>query len=214
MYNLCRILQHIVDGFDDVSLAQHHPVIERYQLVFHVHTQSSHQLYAILKEKVKQLLRYVTFVCEQLAIQSFGENLEYFRVFVADICACKYKGYNLASVIACKMQFEAVTPAHRSFPIGGESLGYLIGVSPEIMAHWNHRRINKGYAGTHSERTQIKKEHELEEHSAFQLHKAVVRHGFRKTRFHCDLDKEQVVVLEIAECTEMEIQQDRHYFTV
>ena len=56
MYNLCRILQHIVDGFDDVSLVQHHPVIERYQLVFHVHTQSSHQLYAILKEKVKQLL--------------------------------------------------------------------------------------------------------------------------------------------------------------
>ena len=76
------------------------------------------------------------------------------------------------------------------------------------MAHWNHRRINKGYAGTHSERTQIKKEHELEEHSAFQLHKAVVRHGFRKIRFHCDLDKEQIVVLEIAECTEMEIQQD------
>ena len=129
MYNLCRILQHIVDGFDDVSLAQHHPVIERYQLVFHVHTQSCHQLYAILKEKVKQLLRYVTFVCEQLAIQLFGESLEYLRVFVADICACKYKGYNLASVIACKMQFEAVTPAHRFFPIGGESLEYLIGVS-------------------------------------------------------------------------------------
>ena len=206
MYNLCRILQHIVDGFDDVSLAQHHPVIERYQLVFHVHTQSSHQLHAILKEKVKQLLRYVTFVFEQLAIQSFGENLEYFRVFVADICACKYKGYNLASVIACKMQFEAVTPAHRSFPIGGESLEYLIGVSPEIMAHWNHRRINKGYAGTLSERTQIKKEHELEEHSAFQLHKAVVRHGFRKIRLYRTLNEEQVVVLEIAECTEMEIQ--------
>ena len=62
-YNMCRILQHIVGGLDDVSLAQHHPVIERYQLVFHVHTQSSHQLYSILKEKVKQLLRYVTFVC-------------------------------------------------------------------------------------------------------------------------------------------------------
>ena len=112
------------------------------------------------------------------------------------------------------MQFEAVTPAHSSFPIGGDTLNTLIGVSPEIMAHWNHRRINKGYAGTLSERTQIKKEHELEEHSAFQLHKAVVRHGFRKIRFHCDLDKEQIVVLEIAECTEMEIQQDRHYFTV
>ena len=137
MYDLCRILQHVVDGFYDVSLAQHHSIVERNQLVLHVYTQSCHQLYAILKEKVKQLLRYVTFVCEQLAIQSFGESLE-----------------------------------------------YLIGVSLEIMAHWNHRRINKGYAGTHSERTQIKKEHEQEEHSAFQLHKAVVRHGFRKIRFH------------------------------
>ena len=82
------------------------------------------------------------------------------------------------------------------------------------MAHRNHRRINKGYAGTHSERTQIKKEHELEEHSAFQLHKAVVRHGFRKIRLHCTLDEEQVVMLEIAECTKMKIQQNGHDFTV
>ena len=62
--------------------------------------------------------------------------------------------------------------------------------------------------------SQIKEEHELEEHAAFQLHKAVVRHGFRKIRLHRTLNEEQVVVLEIAECTEMEIQQDSHYFTV
>ena len=62
--------------------------------------------------------------------------------------------------------------------------------------------------------SQIKEEHELEEHTAFQLHKAVVRHGFRKIRLHRTLNEEQVVVLEIAECTEMEIQQNRHDFTV
>ena len=39
------------------------------------------------------------------------------------------------------------------------------------MAHWDHHRTNKGYASTPSERTQIKKEHDLKEHSAFQLHK-------------------------------------------
>ena len=32
MYNLCRILQHVVNGFDNVSLAKHHSVIERHQL--------------------------------------------------------------------------------------------------------------------------------------------------------------------------------------
>ena len=26
VYNLCRILQHVVNGFDNVSLAQHHSV--------------------------------------------------------------------------------------------------------------------------------------------------------------------------------------------
>ena len=103
MYNLRSILQHVVDGFYDVSLAQHHSVIERYQLVFYVYAQSCHQLYSILKEKVKQPLRYVALVCEQLAVQSFSKNLEYFQFLVADICACKNKGYNLASVITCMM---------------------------------------------------------------------------------------------------------------
>ena len=107
-----------------------------------------------------------------------------------------------------------MTPAHRSFPISSDSLEYFIGVSPEIMAHWNHRRINKGYTGTSSESSQIKEEHELEEHAAFQLHKAVVRDSFRKIRLHHTLNKEQVVVLEIAECTEMEIQQNSHDFAV
>lgn len=69
------------------------------------------------------------------------------------------------------MQFEAVTPAHSSFPIGGDTLNTLLAYPPEIMAHWDHHRTNKGYAGTPSERTQIKKEHDLKEHSAFQLHK-------------------------------------------
>ena len=80
------------------------------------------------------------------------------------------------------------------------------------MAYGYHRGINECYAGTSSESTQIKKEHELEEHAAFQLHKAVLRHGFPKIRLHRTLNEEQVVVLEIAECTK--IQQNGHDFTV
>ena len=34
VYNLCRILQHVVNGFDNVSLAQHHSVIERLHHVY------------------------------------------------------------------------------------------------------------------------------------------------------------------------------------
>lgn len=180
MYNLCRILQHVVNGFDNVSLAQHHSVIERHQLVFHVYAQPCHQLYPILKEEVKQLLRNVAFVSEQLAIQTFSKNLEHIRVLVADICTSKYKRYYLASVIARKVELKAMAPTHCSFSVSGNSLENLIGISPEIMAYGYHRGINECYAGASSESSQIKKEHELEEHAAFQLHKAVVRHSFRK----------------------------------
>lgn len=121
---------------------------------------------------------------------------------------------HLASVIARKVELKAMAPTHCSFSVSGNSLENLIGISPEIMAYGYHRGINECYAGTSSESSQIKKEHELEEHAAFQLHKAVVRHSFRKIRLHRTLNEEQVVVLEIAERTEMEIQQNRHYFTI
>ena len=77
-----------------------------------------------------------------------------------------------------------MTPTHSSFSVSGNSLEYLIGISPEIMAYGYHRGINECYVGTSSESSQIKEEHDLEEHdleehdleehAAFQLHKAVV----------------------------------------
>ena len=127
---------------------------------------------------------------------SFSENLEHIRILVADICACKDKGYYLASVIARKVELKAMAPTHSSFSVSGNSLEYLIGISPEIMAYGYHRGINECYAGTSSESSQIKEEHELKEHATFQLHKAVVRNGFRKIRLHRTLDEDVIKVVD------------------
>ena len=168
-----------------------------------------------LMVSIMYLLRsIIAFVSEQLAIQTFSKNLEHIRVLVADICTSKYKGYYLASIIARKVEFKAMAPTHCSFSVSGNSLEHLIGISPEIMAYGYHRGINECYASTSSESSQIKEEHEQEKHAAFQLHKAVVRHSFRKIRLHRTHNKEQVVVLEIAECTKMKIQQNGQDFTV
>ena len=121
---------------------------------------------------------------------SFSENLEHIRILVADICACKDKRYYLASVIVRKVELKAMAPTHCSFSVSGNSLEYLIGISPEIMAYGDHRGINECYASTSSESSQIKEEHELKEHATFQLHKAVVRNGFRKIRLHRTLDED------------------------
>ena len=211
---ICAVFFSISLMVSIIYLLRNIIVIERHQLVFHIYAQPCYQLYSILKKEVKQLLRNIPFVCEQLAIQTFSKNLGHIRILIADIRASKYKCYYLASVIARKVELEAMAPTHCSLSVSGNSLKHLVGVSPEIVAYGYHRGIDECYASTSSESSQIKKEHELEEHAAFQLHKAVVRHSFRKIRLHRTLNEEQVVVLEIAECTEMEIQQNRHYFTV
>ena len=46
------------------------------------------------------------------------------------------------------------------------------------------------------------------------LHKVDILHGFRIILFYCTIDKELIAVFEIAECTEMEIQQNSHDFAV
>ena len=98
----------------------------------------------------------IAFVSEQLAIQTFSKNLEHIRVLVADICTSKYKRYYLASVIARKGELKAMAPTHCSFSVCGNSLEYLIGISPEIMAYEYHRGIDDCYADTSSESSQIK----------------------------------------------------------
>ena len=60
------------------------------------------------KKEVKQFLRNIAFVSEQLAIQAFSKNLEHIWVLVADICTSKYKRYYLASVIARKVELKAM----------------------------------------------------------------------------------------------------------
>ena len=42
------------------------------------------------------------------------------------------------------------------------------------------------------------------------LHKVDILHGFRIILFYRTIDKELIAVFEIAECTEMEIQQNSH----
>ena len=82
------------------------------------------------------------------------------------------------------------------------------------MAYGYHREINECYASTSTKSSQIKKKMSRKKRTAFQLHKAVVRHGFRKIRLHRTINEEQVVVLKIAECTKIKIQHNGYDFTV
>lgn len=129
------------------------------------------------QKKVKQLLRDISFVCKQLAIQTFSKDFEYFRILIADICASKYECYNLTSVIARQMQLEAMAPSHGPLAVCCYSLEHLVGVTPQIVAYRNHCGIHKCNACASAEGTEVEEEHEREEHATFKFNKAVVRYN-------------------------------------
>lgn len=190
MYNLGSVFQKIIDGFYDISFAQHHSIIKRHKFVFHIYPEPRHQLNTIFKKKVKKFLWYVSFVSEQLAIQTFGKNLENLCVFVTDICSSKNESYDFPSVITCQMKLESVSPAHCSFPICCNAFEHLVGIASKIVAYRNHCWVNKCNTCTSSKCTQIKKEHKRKKHFTFKFNKTVVRDSVREVRLKSPLDEE------------------------
>lgn len=47
---LSHILEHVVYGLDDASLTQHYLVVNRHETLFHVRTQTGHDMYAVSPE--------------------------------------------------------------------------------------------------------------------------------------------------------------------
>ena len=183
MHYLSRILQQVIDCFNDVPFAQHHLVVTRHEFVLHVPSQPCDRLNAIIKQKVKQLLRNISFVCKQFAVQVFGRDFENLWILVVDVGSREYKRNDFPSVIACQMQLETMTPSHSPLSVSSKAFEHLVSITPEVVAYRYHGRVYESYAGTSAEGTEVEKEHKMKEHTAFKFDKTVVRNRLWKIGF-------------------------------
>ncbi len=76
----------------------------------------------------------------------------------------------------------SLKPSHRPFAVSGDALEYLVGITPEIVAHGNQRGVNVGDTHTPAKGTKLQEEHHLEEHAALQFHEAVIENGLGEVR--------------------------------
>ncbi len=153
-------------------------------------------------------------VCKELSVKRLGQDCPDLRVSVVHVGSRETERDDLSPVVADQMQLEAVTPSHRSFPVGSQAFEDLVGITSEIMADWNHCRVHEADACTAPEGREVQEEHHLEEHAALQFHEAVVGYGMGEGCFHVLPDEEEVVMLEIAERAKLEHHQDGHHLTV
>lgn len=82
------------------------------------------------------------------------------------------------------------------------------------MTDRNHSAVHKADARTFSKGIEFKKEHEFEEHAAFKLHKAIVRHSRRELGVQMHFDEMQIIMFEISKGSEMKHRQNSHNLTV
>ena len=214
MYELRCVLEHVIDGLYDTPLAQHDFVPHGHELVLHVGSDARDQVYAILEEHVKELGRDVSPVSKQFTVEPFCQDSPHLWIPVVHMGACETEGYDLSPVVADKVQLETVTPSHRSLSVSGQPLEHLVGIASQVVAYGNHRGVHETDARAFAEGGEVEEEHHREEHPALQLYEAVVGHGIGEIRPQVLSDIEQVVVLEVAERTELERYQNGHDLTL
>ena len=209
-----RVLEHVINAFDDISLAQHDFVPKRHQLVLHIGLYSCYYMDSILEKSLEKPWRDISPVGKEPSVQFLCQYIPYFRIPVVHISSCEAEGYDFPTVIAGEMQLEAVTPAHCPFPICSHALENLVGIPPQVVADRNHCAVHKADAGTSAESVKPKEKHQFEEHTAFQFHEPVVRYRIGKFTAQVYLDIVKVIMLEVGKCPEMEHYQDGHDFTI
>lgn len=89
-------------------------------------------------------------------------------------------------------------------------LEHLVEVAPEVVAHGNHRAVDKRDARAFAKGVQLHEHHHLEEYPWHQLHEAVVGNGIRELLPELPTDADKVVLLEGAVRAEVIAYQDGH----
>ena len=214
MHQLRRVFEHIVDGLDDTSFPEHDFVPHGHEPVLHVRPDPRNQVYPILKEHVEEPWRDVAPVGEEFPIKSFCKDSPDLWIPVIEVGPREAERDNLSPVIADEVKFEAVAPSHRPLAVRGQPPKDLVGKASEIVAYGHHGGVHEADARATAKGGEVQEEHHLEKHAALQLHETVVGHGIGEIGFQVLLDEEQVVVLEIAERTELEHDEDGHNLTV
>ena len=214
MYQLSRVLEHVIDALDDETFAQHDFIPKGHKPVFHVHLDSRNETYAVFKKILEESWGDVSPVSKEPAMQLFSLHVPDFQIPVVHIGPGKAKSGDLSPVIASEVQLEAMTHPIVPFPSEAMPLKSLLTWHLRLWTDWNHCTVHKTDARTASEGLEFQEEHQLEEHTAFKFHESVIGYRIRKIPMQVYSDIMQAVMFEVGERAEMEHNQNGHNLAV
>jgi hypothetical protein len=174
VFNITGIFEQIVNCFNDRSFPEEDFIPKRRQTVFHIASEASNDVNAVVKERLKKRLRNVSFVAEKFAEKILCQLFHDLQVSVVRVSGRQAKRKDLAFVIDHKMQFETVEPAHCAFPTHRPILKNLVTRNAFIMANDNFGTVYKRDSGAFSKTNHIQEAHHWKKYAALNLHKTIV----------------------------------------
>ena len=165
VYQLCHIFEFVVYCLNDRPFAQQYLVIQRHQLVLHIALQPRHQVDTVVKQAVEQLLRDVSFVCEQLSENVVTQTVKHIFVPIVNVGLCKHEVEHLPSFIAYEMQLEPKVPSHGAFANLCIVLEHLVSGDSFIVADRHTRAVYETNACASAEAEQLQEQHHLYAHT-------------------------------------------------
>ena len=114
-----------------------------------------------------------------------------------------FKVSPLSLIIKCSLNPKK-TP-HRAFATACKSFKSTVGENTPVAAYTQRRAVHKTYPRTLSKQHLFDKSRHLQQHLHFKFNKTVIRDCFRKQMLAMLTDVVQIVMLETAESTRVEM---------
>lgn len=96
--------------------------------------QPCHQVDAVIKQTVEQLLLDISLVCEQLFENVVTQPVKHILVPIVNICFCKHEVEQFLSFVAYEMQLESKVPPHGAFANLSIVLEHLVSGDAFVVA--------------------------------------------------------------------------------
>lgn len=199
VYQLCHILEHIVQRLDDAALAQHDLVVDGHEPVLHVGLDASHQMHPIIPQLLEQTLGDIALVGVEFAEKTVRQRLDDVLIAVIHIGPGQHEVQYLPPLVAHKVQFETDVPAHRALALLGDVLEHLHAVLPLVVDYRDARTVDEGDARALAEATQVQKHHHRHEAARLKFDKTVIRDRIWEEMLPGLEHALAIVVLEVAE---------------
>lgn len=209
VFDLLDVLDLVVDGFDDGTLAQQQLIHHGHQFVVHVLASFGDQLQAPLPEFVEQLLGNIAAIADQLPGQPLGQVG--YRCPVVDIAGGDAEGQQFAPVIHHEMELEAIEPAHGGFAAAGDFLEHLVTVNAAVVADHQRGGIKESDPGVFAP-PGVEIDAHRHQGGGNQCDKAIITQQVGKLVPAVSAQVQQVKGFEIAILGLMEVDQNRHDF--